>query len=77
MEQPPQTYTVMFVAGIAMVAFGLIMFFVWFRRHWRRRNSDVQASNGAGQFMIANAFFHIGMFVLTFGGIGLLYLASR
>lgn len=63
--------------GIIMVLTGISLFVFWFNRHWSRRKQDRQETHGAGEFMMANAFFHFGMLILTIGGVSLIVVNLR
>jgi heme/copper-type cytochrome/quinol oxidase subunit 2 len=67
--------TVAFILGIAMVVTGITYFVLFYLRHWRRRKERNRAEGGKaiGAFMVGNVFFHFGMFMVTLGGIGLIY----
>ena len=76
MGQPVMS-TVLAVLGAVMVLSGLTLFFVWYREHWRKREHDDEPTQGVGEFLAANAFFHFGMLLLVLGGVGVLYFALR
>lgn len=72
----PESYTILLVLGAAMVLSGIGIFSYWYFKHWRRRTRDERPTGGAGEFMMANAFFHFGMLILVLGGVGLIYFSS-
>ena len=71
----PSGYYVLFGLGLFMVLSGVGVFTYWLRRHWLRNRRAGKKVAGFGEFMVANAFFHFGMFLLVFGGIGIIYLS--
>jgi len=67
--------TVAFILGIVMVLVGVGHFIFFYLRYWKHRKERDKAkgTKAIGTFMLANTFFHFGMFMLTIGGIGLIY----